>query len=165
MRPICVTLPKDFLKGPIEVARPAVFFRPNGPTPATVPYQVVPPPGLGDLSPEELVRILNEELKLRESDLRLQHRQAGRPIPGQKAVLAQDPFSYPSGKEPRRNLNPRIAAKNKWRRIEAIRQLKSFVEAHARALAAFLAGDREVLFPAGTYRMVRFAGARCASPG
>ncbi len=118
--PGVVTLPKDFLKGPVEVARPAVFFRPNGPTPATVPFQVVPPAGLGDLPPDEFVRILNEELKLREADLRLQHRQAGRPILGQKAVLAQNPFSYPAGKEPRRNLNPRIAAKNKWRRIEAI---------------------------------------------
>jgi hypothetical protein len=109
--------------------------------------------------------MLADEFDLRERDIRLQHKLAGRPILGRKAVLRQDPFSFPEGREPRRNLNPRIAAKDKWRRIEAIKRLKTFYADYKRALASYVAGERDVLFPAGTYWMVRYAGARCASPG
>ena len=63
------------------------------------------------------------------------------------------------------NLNPRVAAKNKWQRIEALGRMKEFLRAYAEALVSFLEGKREVVFPAGTYWMVRYAGALAAAPG
>jgi hypothetical protein len=163
--PWAISLPKDYLSGPVEVARPELFFRENGPTPATVKLEMVPPAGMEESTTASFVEMLADELELRERDIRQQHKLAGRTILGLKSVLKQDPFSFPEGREPRRNLNPRIAAKDKWRRIEAIRRLKTFYEDYKRVLASFVAGDREVLFPAGTYWMVKYAGARCASPG
>ena len=163
--PGVVSLPGDFLRGPVEVDRPAVFFRELGPTPKRVKLELVPPAGIEEETVEEFVEMLADELELREADIRLQHKAEGRPIMGRRAVLEQDPFAYPEGMEPRRNLNPRVAAKNKWQRIEALGRMKEFLRAYAEALASFLEGKREVVFPAGTYWMVRYAGALAAAPG
>ncbi|MGE3164210.1 MAG: hypothetical protein AB7O52_04850, partial [Planctomycetota bacterium] len=72
--------------------------------------------------------------------------------------------SYPRGGEPRRGLNPRIAASNRWARLEAIQRLKEFLARYAHALARFVSGQRSVVFPSGTYRMHVFLGARCDDP-
>jgi hypothetical protein len=61
------------------------------------------------------------------------------------------------------NLKPRVAAANKWARIEALRRLKSFVHAYRQAWLLFKQGIRDILFPPGTYALVRHAGAIRAS--
>ena len=94
--PGVVSLPTDFLRGPVEVERPAVFFRELGPTPKRVKLELVPP-GIEEETVEEFVEMLADELELREADISLQHAAAGRPIMGRKAVLEQDPFAYPEG--------------------------------------------------------------------
>ncbi|MGE3167054.1 MAG: hypothetical protein AB7O52_19280 [Planctomycetota bacterium] len=80
------------------------------------------------------------------------------------AVLAQSPFAYPKGGEPRRCMNPRLAASNRWARLEAIQNLKEFLVRHFDALQRFRAGDRKVVFPSGTYKMHVFFGALCEDP-
>ena len=162
--PGVITLPGDFKTGPIEVQRPDVFFRPEGPMPEKVNLQLHRPPGFDDMTDDEFSEMVNDELELREADIRLQHRIAGRTVLGRKAVLAQDPFDYPLGMEPRRNLNPKIAAKSKWHRIELIRRRADWLEAYAEALDSFLAGLRNILFPTGTYWMVRYASVSCVPP-
>ena len=161
--PGVITGPEDYLKGPVEIERPKIFFRENGPTPPSVKLDIVPPPGIQG-STEDFAAMMAEELELREWDIRHQHRLAGRPIMGKKAILAQDPFEYPAGLEPRRNLNPRIAAKDKWRRIEAIGRLKEFLAAYREAWEEFKQGNRDVLFPVGSYWVVKHAGAACVLP-
>lgn len=163
--PGVVSQPSDFLKGPVEVERPDIFFRNNGPTPSTATLELVPPPGLDDMDVGELAKMLREELTLREADIRRQHSAAGREIMGKKAVLAQDQLSFPSTLEPRRNLCPRIGAKNKWRRIEALRRVASFVEEHAVALERFKKGVMDVVFPPGTYWARVYLGVQCAEAG
>ena len=163
--PGVVTLPADYLRGGVEVKRPKVFFRENSPAPATVTLKVVPPAGVEEKTPEAFVKMLSERLAQREEELRKKLRAEGRTILGRKAVKAQDPFSYPGGMEPRRNLKPRVAAANKWARMEALGRLKSFDDTYPEARARFLKGDRDVVFPAGTYWLVKHAGARCAAPG
>ena len=54
---------------------------------------------------------------------------------------------------------------DKWRRIEALSRLVEFLRAYREAWAAFKAGARDVLFPAGTYLLRVVHGARCAAPG
>ena len=56
----------------------------------------------------------------------------------------------------------REAAKSKWRRIEALRRVKSLVGEHAAALRTWSAGDRMIVFPAGTYAMRVLHGAQVA---
>jgi hypothetical protein len=81
---------------------------------------------------------------------------------GRAAVLRQSPFQVPAGLSPRFGLNPRIACKDQWKRIEALQSLKAFIEAHALALRDWINGNREVVFPFGTYLMRVFHRARCA---
>ena len=54
--------------------------------------------------------------------------------------------------------------KNKWRRIEAIKRIKSFARDHAEALARYIRGELEVLFPPGTYWARVFLGVTCLEP-
>jgi hypothetical protein len=62
------------------------------------------------------------------------------------------------------NLKPRVAAANKWSRIEALLRLKSFVRDYREAWTRWKAGLRATLFPPGTYALVRHAGVGVA-PG
>jgi len=57
-----------------------------------------------------------------------------------------------------------VAAKNKWRRIEALQRLGEFIVAYREARLLWKQGVRDVIFPAGTYAMMRHAGVPCASP-
>ena len=163
--PGVVTLPGDYLRGPVEVARPEVFFLVDGPAPERVTLEMLPPAGVEEENVEAFASMLTEELELREADIRMQHKTKRHRIPGPKAALEQDPYAFPTGMEPRRGLNPRVAARSRWSRIEALRRLKDFLVAYAKALAGFLAGEREVIFPAGTYWMVRYAGVQSLAPG
>ena len=58
-------------------------------------------------------------------------------------------------------MSPRIAAKNKWSRIEALLRNKTFLDTYASAFAAMKAGIKNALFPAGTYWLRRFAACVC----
>jgi len=82
---------------------------------------------------------------------------------GARRILKQRHTNRPAPGEPRRALNPRIAARDKWKRIEALGRMVSFLERHREALVEFCRGERNVVFPLGTYLMrVRF-GVSCAS--
>ena len=162
--PGVITKPQDFKDGPIEVQRPEVFFRASGPMPASVNLDIQRPSGFDDMTTDEFIDMVSDELELREADIRLQHRLAGKTILGRKAVLAQDPFDYPVGMEPRRNLDPKVAAKDKWHRVELLRRNADWYLAYDEALERFQAGEHDVLFPAGTYWMVRHANASCVPP-
>ena len=70
---------------------------------------------------------------------------------GALAVLQQRPGDSPSGMAPRRRLNPRIAARVLWKRIEAVLGLKAFVQAYRAARVAYVAGEADVVFPASTF--------------
>jgi hypothetical protein len=61
-------------------------------------------------------------------------------------------------------LNPRVASRSKWQRIEALQRLKSFLADYRVALKCYVGGDRTALFPFGTFGMrVRF-GVSCSGP-
>jgi hypothetical protein len=60
-------------------------------------------------------------------------------------------------------MSPRVACKNKWARIEALQRNKAFIEQHRDARNEKLAG-RDVIFPAGTWWLHRFAGVKRADP-
>ena len=60
-------------------------------------------------------------------------------------------------------LNPRIAGGDKWKRIEALSRLVSFLKSYREAWAAFRDGVRDVIFPAGTYWLRVNQVVRCAA--
>jgi hypothetical protein len=56
-----------------------------------------------------------------------------------------------------------VASRDRWRRIELLQRLKSFLSEYREALAAWRERRQEALFPAGTYLMRVAHGAPCAA--
>jgi REP element-mobilizing transposase RayT len=141
--------------------RPKEFFRKNGPLPAFAPLQLHQPPGFEE--DESFVELLAQGLLEAEDRAAAELGREGRSVLGVARVLAQKPGARPASGEPRRTLNPRVACRNKWGRIEALLRLAEFVRAHREALDAWRAGVRDVLFPAGTWLMRVQHAAPCVS--
>jgi hypothetical protein len=85
-------------------------------------------------------------------------------VAGRRRILAASAFDRPTTHEPRGNLRPHVACLNRERRIRELVALRRFRVAHAEARRQFAAGQRDVLFPAGTFQMRVLFGARCAAP-
>ena len=145
-----------------QVRRPEGFFRKNGPMAESYPLALVRPPCFE--TTESFVSALREALRRHEDAAHVKMRDSGRSFLGSKAVRRQSSTERPETREPRRGLNPRIAARDRWKRIEALLRLKQFTEAYRKARDAFWAGARDVVFPAGTYALRLRFGVRCASP-
>jgi len=148
---------------PLHVRRPRFFFRPSGSMPETADLELSPPPGFG--SPAEFSAQLSEALAALEQAATGALEAEGRGFMGVTRVLAQRPFSRPALGEPRRKLNPRVAGRDKWKRIEALGRLVAFLRGYRAAWAAMRRGARDVLFPAGTYWLRVAHGVPCAGAG
>jgi len=147
--------------GTYKCRRPKHFFREEGPTPKSLKLTIAPIP-LGELRAREVMELLGRSVKERERAIRAKAKEEGKKFLGVDRVLAQKPTDTPWSKEPRRRLSPRLALRDKWRRIELLQRLKSFWREHKEARAAFIAGQRDVVFPAGTYLMRIQYDVRCA---
>lgn len=157
------SVPERIGRGPIEVERPRVFFRADGSMPAKAELELDSPPGFD--SPAEFRERLSDELARREEQAALAVVDGGRGFLGARRIVAQDRTARPTTGEPRRGLNPRIAARDKWKRIEALTRLVEFLRAYREARAALKRGIRDVMFPAGTYWLRVTQGVRCLAPG
>jgi putative transposase len=163
--PGLISMPSDYTSGPVLIEKPDIFFRPDGTVPESVPLEIVVPPAFGDMPPEEFRRLIEREQHREENRVLRKMSKEGRRVMGVKKILAQSVYDSPRTNAPHRGLNPRLAAVNKWRRLETIRRLKSFIIAYRRALEQFKAGVRHIVFPVGTYWMKRFGGVACGLPG
>ncbi len=150
--------PRGYGRAPIVVDRPEVFFRSDGIMPEAVKLELTMPKCFDDLSPSQFGDRLAKSLTARQADHVAALDGQGRTFLGRKAVLRQSPFDAPRAVQERNALNPRIACRDKWRRIEALGRLKEFQEAYREAWLEFKRGVKEVVFPAGTYWMCRHAG-------
>jgi REP element-mobilizing transposase RayT len=148
--------------GPVLVRRPEHFFRASGPMPVTTALELVCPPGFEsvDAFRRQLAAAVTALEDAAARDLASQ----GHSFLGARRVLAQKPGARPAAGEPRRRLNPRVAGRDKWKRIEAISRLKSFLGEYRAAWLSFTRGVRDTIFPPGTYWMRVAYGVRCA-PG
>ena len=143
------------------VRRPTLFFSQNGVMPETVELEMtLPPIVLGRESRESWAARVFEELREKERSLREKRQRDGRRVLGRKAVLGASPFDSPSTFERRGGLRPVLAARDPKVRAAELRRLHDFRVAHESARLRFIRGERDVEFPAGTYRM-RLWGARC----
>ena len=76
---------------------------------------------------------------------------------GMTRVRRQSPFGAPKSRTPRRGLRPTVAGRNTPARVEALREYTQFLEDYRTARLAYESGNRDVVFPHGTYLMrVRF---------
>ena len=146
----------------LVASRPKHFFRENGSMPDAVTLSFTRPKGLEHLTAAEFASLITERIREREEKAVHERRRTGTPILGRRAVLKQRWSDRPTTREPRRGLDPRVAARSMWSRIEALLRNKTFRDAYAAARTSFQQGVRDVLFPAGTYWLRRFANAVCA---
>jgi hypothetical protein len=87
----------------------------------------------------------------------------GRSFLGVARVLAQKAHGRPTAREPHRSLSPRVATRNKWKRIEALLKLADFRFAYRAALEHWRAGVRDAVFPLGTWLMRVRHRVRCGA--
>lgn len=145
---------------PMGARRPAHFFRAEGPMPAEVTLQLTLPPELGD--PAGIRQAVREGVARVEAEQAALRLREGRSVLGRRRILRQAWRDTPMTREPRRTLNPRVAARSMWLRIEALLRNQAFVAAYRSARLLWLAGIPTV-FPAGTYWLRRFAGVPVAT--
>jgi putative transposase len=147
---------------PLTAKRPRHFFREDGGMPDEVTIKTCRPKGFGDITDGAFAALVLERVRAVESDVAAERRRTGAHVLGRRAVLAQRWSSRPVTREPRRQLDPRVAARSKWSRIEALLRNREFRADYAAARESFVAGMRDVVFPAGTYWLRRFVKAICA---
>jgi REP element-mobilizing transposase RayT len=148
---------------PIVAARPTTFFRANGYLPEKVELQLAVPPGFGSV--DDFRERLTAAVAALEQQARRAAAASGCDVLGRARVLAQKSTARPRRGEPRRGLNPRVAARDKWKRIEALSRLVEFLKSYRDAWRARRAGEQRAVFPRGTYLMRVVHGVPCATAG
>jgi len=100
-------------------------------------------------------RVRAEELRILE-----EHRKEGRGFVGEAAVRAQSRLHRPSTPHGKRvkAVKPTVSARSKWAAIAAKQQVRAFRKRYREALRRWNAGERDVVFPFGTWRMARYFG-------
>ncbi len=145
-----------------RVNRPKHFFDPKGAMPESATLELTTPPGFE--SAAQFRAELELALEAGEDEAR-SHWHARGGFLGVRRVLAQKPTARPAPGEPRRELNPRIAGRDKWKRIEALGRLVEFLKAYRIAWKARRAGEAAAMFPHGTYQLRVLHGVPCAGAG
>jgi REP element-mobilizing transposase RayT len=140
----------------LEVVRPEHFFSPRGSMPERARLRLVRPPQFkGATDFHERLGVIVAE---REAVAREQRSRVGGFL-GVKRVLSQNPHARPRTFERRRDLNPRVAGRDRWR--AALHELRDFWRAYRAAWEARVAGRFDAVFPCGTYQMRVLHGAPC----
>ena len=139
--------------GTYKFHRPKVFFDEQGFAPKSLKLRITPVP-LDALSrPREVMERVGLVLAEREKALRKERQESGLRFLGVARIRGQRFTDTPTSNEPRRRLSPQVAGRDKWRRIEMLQRVKSFVADYRAALARWLGGEKAVLFPPGTYKL------------
>lgn len=138
----------------LKARRPRFLFRDDGPMPEEVETTLVIPHELGDH--DEIVARIRAGIAVVEQECARDRAKGNRRVLGRRRVLRQSWRDSPTTHEPRRGLRPRVAARSKWARIEALQRSKEFGIRYREARRLWLAGQ-PVVFPAGTYWLRRFA--------
>jgi REP element-mobilizing transposase RayT len=108
------------------------------------------------------VRIIKEAADAEQDRLRKDRLAQGKSFMGADAIMRQSIHDSPNSPASRRTLSPTLAGKDKWRRIELLRITADFRRDHRSAMEQWMAGNRDVVFPAGTYKMRVIHKARIA---
>lgn len=145
------------LGGTRRVQRPDHFFDKKGLQPEWEMLELVVPRGFRS------TRDFQEQVQAELSRQEQAAREENRSFLGVERVLAQSPLASPKRQEALGGLSPRVAARDKWRRVEMLQRLKSFLDDYAEALRVWREGAVEPIFPAGTYLMRVAHGVACAA--
>jgi len=152
---------------PRMVARPEGFFRDEsegGKWPAAACLEMSRPSGYEGLTDDELEAVVKDAIAEREEWFRREARREGKTFLGRRGVLKQSRHARPGRRERRFEMSPRVACRNKWRRIERLLCDRQWRTAYAQALELWRDRKRTALFPHGTYKMRVLHGVACVGP-
>ena len=120
------------------------------------PYIVLDrPPIMLDLTDEQLRAEIRERLALREREIAAERKRLGIRVLGWAKAVAQFFLALPGKTEEMFKRKPHFSASHVWERVAMAAMVKKFREVYASCRARFLAGERDVAFPEGTYFMRR----------
>ena len=132
----------------LVASRPRHFFRDEGGMPDVVSLSISRPTPFKDLSQNKFAAMVDLRIRAIEESAAAERRLTGVQVVSRHAVLTQRWSARPTAREPRRQLDPRVAARSKWSRIEALLRDRAFRDAYIAARESFVAGVRDVIFPA-----------------
>ena len=121
--------------------------------PAEVTLRIERPEGFESLTEDEWRAMLEDAVRREEERARKERMARGGSVLGRKAILRADPMDTPKTVEPRRKLRPCIACLDKTRRVRELGRLLAFRAERQASLSRYVAGETEVIFPHGTYRV------------
>jgi hypothetical protein len=149
---------------PITVKRPRAFFSEDGPMPEEVTLRAERPEGFENLTQLEWTTLMSDAIRGAERVARDERMEKKIRVLGRKAVLRAHHTDRPSTIEPRRALRPNVACKDTERRIHALVALRAFRQEYRAVFARWITRAKDVVFPAGTYRLLTL-GVACAPFG
>lgn len=156
-----VTRPKDIYK-PIATTHPGRFVLKK----MAKPIIITKPPILAHLGDRKYVNEYTRLIKEQEAAVRraLPKDKRGRPkVVGMKQVMHRSPMYKAKTKEERYCYRPVFAAVTKEGIKKAKEKFRKFYLAYRIALDEWRDGEREVVFPYGTYKMRVLHRANCAT--
>jgi REP element-mobilizing transposase RayT len=139
----------------LRVKRPPGFFRAGGPMPAEVTLRAERLDGYEGATPEEWRGKLLAAIAAAEASARIERIRTNRRVVGRRNVLRLSTEARPGPPPPRRGLRPAVACKDEQRRHDELALIHAFRAAYRRARLSWARGDRDVVFPFGTYRLLR----------
>jgi len=145
----------------LHALRPRHFFRDDGPMPAEIEL-VLKLPDHFEGKEEFLAELRRRIGDVEEACARERHA-SGKRVIGKRGILRQSWRDNPTSREPRRGLRPRVAARNKWLRIQLLQRNKEWQAEYREARERWKAG-KSYEFPHGTYWLRRFAHVRVKPP-
>ncbi len=137
----------------ITVERPKTFFAEDGTMPAEVELRFeLPDVLIATYGVKQARERIAEAVKKHEADARVEAAAKGWHFKGAERVRKGSPFSRATTLEVRRGLNPRYAGAKEAIQVAVARDA-DFRRRYALARQRWLAGERDVVWPAGTYAM------------
>lgn len=141
--------------GCMQATRPSVWFANDAPE--SVSLELSPPPCFANSL--DYCKALDDLLQTRASFVRAELQRKGRSFLGRVRLRKTAVATRPTKKKEPLGRNPVFSAltRNGW--LAAVERLRAFRLAYRTAYRAWRNGDRSVEFPAGTWWVVRYAGA------
>ena len=120
--------------------------------PESVTLTFQPPPALANHSRQKYVQLVRTAVACVEDGCEQRRRASNTAVLGPRRVETQSWADSPSNHEPRRQLSPQVACRDKWLRMERLEASRCFQEFYRAAFDEFRRGIATT-FPFGTWLM------------
>lgn len=158
------SVPESCTHAPRRFSRPDKLLRRKGPLPAEAELAITVPPQFADMTPHDFAQLLRARVQAREEEVQAEVKAEGARFLGPQRVVAQRRDTRGPRKDNAGRLDPHIACRDPERRVAALQHLARFRADYREARLAWRAGNRDVIFPAGTVQLRKVHGVPCHPP-